>query len=256
MPNAYFLLQSHQEQLADNLESEDLMNTENYHLPQRKMGSMTDTQQYTGPDMQDIRSEETLEMTGSASMSHEGTKANANKGTTNQGKVSVTSATWCLDHNSPPPSTEPSIEPSTTWTRTRIIRPPERFCHDVAFIGQAWDSIWEVQDYEIQEELQDPLTFVATLNPDTMYYHEALRAPDQTQFLEVMKKEVSNHEARKHWELVPWSNMPSRTTILPAIWSMKCKHCIQTNKIYKWKATHNIHDRSRTNTIGRPSPQW
>ena len=88
-------------------------------------------------------------------------------------------------------------------TRTRIIRPPERFCHDVAFIGQAWDSILEVQDYEIQEELQDPLVaFVATSNPDTMYYHEALRAPDCTWFLEAMKKEVSDHKARKHWELV------------------------------------------------------
>ena len=112
--------------------------------------------------------------------------------------MTTTDSTQPFDHRDALPTVEPSAEPNVTRTRTRIIRAPERFCHNVAFIGQAWDSIWEVQDYEIQEELQDPLAFVATLNPDTMYYHEALRAPDCTQFLEAMKKEVSDHEARNH----------------------------------------------------------
>ena len=74
-----------------------------------------------------------------------------------------------------------------------------------------------------------------------MYYHEALRAPDRTQFLEAMKKEVSDHEARNHWELTPKSEVPDGTTILPAVWSMKRKRRIQTNEIYKWKARLNVH---------------
>ena len=52
MPNAYLLPQSHQEELADKLNSEDLINLESYHSPQGKSGSTTDTQQYAEPKCQ------------------------------------------------------------------------------------------------------------------------------------------------------------------------------------------------------------
>ena len=47
------------------------------------------------------------------------------------------------------------------------------------FIVQAWDTTWEVHVFEIQEELQDPIAFATTSNPnDTMYYSDALKASD------------------------------------------------------------------------------
>ena len=98
-----------------------------------------------------------------------------------------------------------------------------------------------MHDFQIQHDLQDPIAFAATSNPDTMYYANALKAPDRAQFIEAMKKEVLDHEARNHWELVPCSQVPQGTIILPAIWSMKRKRRILTNEIYKWKARLNVH---------------
>lgn len=87
-------------------------------------------------------------------------------------------------------------------TRTRTIHPPERYRQEVAFIAQSWDNIWEIQDYEIQEAMSDPIAFAATSNPDMMYLHKALRAPDRNEFIEAMKQEVKAHKDMKHWELV------------------------------------------------------
>jgi hypothetical protein len=123
-----------------------------------------------------------------------------------------------------------------TQTRTRTIHPPERYHHDVAFIAQSWDSIWEIQDYEIQEAMSDPVAFATMTNPDTMYLHEALRAPDRDKFIEAMSKEVKDHKMGNHWELVSKSEVPKGTAILPAVWSMKRKRRITTNEVYKWKA--------------------
>ena len=61
------------------------------------------------------------------------------------------------------------------------------------------------------------------------------------QFIKAMKKEVLDHESRNHWELVPWSQVPNGTVILPAVWSMQRKQRILTNVVYKWKARLNVH---------------
>jgi hypothetical protein len=121
------------------------------------------------------------------------------------------------------------------------IRPPERYRQDIAFIAQSWDSLWEIHDHEIQEAMSDPIAFATTSNPDTMYLHEALRAPDCEQFIEAMQKEVKDHEDLKHLEMISKSEVPEGTTILPAVWSMKRKHRISTQEVYKWKAHLNVH---------------
>jgi hypothetical protein len=148
--------------------------------------------------------------------------------------------TWADVHSQPAPTNVPTPVPVLT-TRTRTIRPPERYRQDVAFIAQAWDDIWDIKDYEIQESMSDPVAFAATTNPDTMYLHQALRAPDREKFIEAMAKEVQDHESGKHWEVVSKSEVPQGTSILPAVWSMKRKRRITTNEIYKWKARLNLH---------------
>ena len=80
-----------------------------------------------------------------------------------------------------------------------------------------------------------------TSNPDTMYYSNALKAPDKEQFIKAMKKDILDHETRNHWELVPQLQVPNGTVILPAVWSMKRKHRILTNNVYKWKTRLNVH---------------
>jgi hypothetical protein len=56
----------------------------------------------------------------------------------------------------------------------------------VSFIAQAWDTLWDIKDFEVQEALSDPITFAASSHPDTMYLHEALQANDREQFLKAV----------------------------------------------------------------------
>jgi hypothetical protein len=41
--------------------------------------------------------------------------------------------------------------------------------------------MWEIQDYETQCAMADPIAFAASSNPDTMYLHEALTCTGQSQ---------------------------------------------------------------------------
>jgi hypothetical protein len=94
------------------------------------------------------------------------------------------------------PDSEPSVPTVQQRTRTRIIRPPECYRLEVAFIAQAWDDMWDIKDYEIQEAMTDPIAFAAHTNPDTMYLHEALRAPDRADFIRAMQEEVKAHATK------------------------------------------------------------
>jgi hypothetical protein len=48
----------------------------------------------------------------------------------------------------------------------------------------------------------NPIAFAASADPDTMYYHQALKEPDRDTFIEVMQEEVHSHTDNKHWELM------------------------------------------------------
>ena len=90
--------------------------------------------------------------------------------------------------------------------------------------------------------MRDPITFKASGDPDNMYYHEALNAPDKDAFLQVIVKEVNGYIKGNHWELIPSSMVPYGTKVLDSVWAMKRKHDIKTCQIlYKHKACLNIH---------------
>jgi hypothetical protein len=89
--------------------------------------------------------------------------------------------------------------------------------------------------------MADSIAFAASSNPDMMHLHEALRAPDRAEFIKAMEQEVRDHKERQHWEMIPKSQVPEGTVVLPAVWSMKRKRRINTNEIYKWKARLNVH---------------
>ncbi len=102
----------------------------------------------------------------------------------------------------------------------------------------AFDAIKEWVDME--GEQHPMLAFAASADPDTMYYHEAMREPDRAKFIKAMEKEVKSHTENEVWELVPRSSVPPGTKILPAVWAMKRKRRIATREVYKWKARLNI----------------
>jgi Reverse transcriptase (RNA-dependent DNA polymerase) len=103
---------------------------------------------------------------------------------------------------------------------------------------------WEVfsdDGYQIQTELEDPIAFAASNNPDVMHVNQALKAPDRDNFVEAMKTEVQAHTDNKHWVIVHRSKVPDGVKVLPAVWAMRRKRRIATQEVYKWKARLNIH---------------
>ena len=62
--------------------------------------------------------------------------------------------------------------------------------------------------------MADPIGFRASTDPDTMYYHQAMQAPDKEQFIAAIVKEIINHITNNHWQLLPKSEVPAGTKVL------------------------------------------
>lgn len=105
---------------------------------------------------------------------------------------------------------------------------------------QYYEAMHE-DDYTLQDNMADPIAFKASTDPDTMYYHEAISAPDKDQFLKAIVDEVNAHIDGNHWKLVPRESVPKGEKILDSVWAMKRKRDIKTREVYKHKARLNIH---------------
>ena len=74
-----------------------------------------------------------------------------------------------------------------------------------------YDALHE-DELEQQREMDDPIAFLATTgkkgDKDTMYFHQAMAAPDRKEFVKAMKKEFTDHTNREHWELIDKSKVP------------------------------------------------
>ena len=120
----------------------------------------------------------------------------------------------------------------------RTIRAPERF--DPTAYSAYYDVLHE-EDFALQDQMNDPLAFKASSDPDTLYYHEAMAAPDRKEFLQAIVNEVNAHIENNHWALIPKDEVPPDAKILDSIWAMKRKRDIKTQSVYKHKARLNIH---------------
>ncbi len=92
-----------------------------------------------------------------------------------------------------------------------------------------------------QNEMDSPPSHMTKTDADTMYFDEAMRAPDAAEFTEACIKEVNDHVERKHWCMIRREDAPQGTNILPSVWSMKRKRDIKTQQVCKWKARLNVH---------------
>jgi hypothetical protein len=50
-----------------------------------------------------------------------------------------------------------------------------------------YDALHE-DDYRIQEEMKDPVAFMSATDEHTMYYDQAMRAPERQNFVEEVEK--------------------------------------------------------------------
>ena len=153
-----------------------------------------------------------------------------------------------------PPPLEEETPPVTTTRSGRAIRPTARYQQSLAQREQgivAWEILVDQdeqetiptakQQYKLQMQLADPLVYAASSDPDILYLHEAMKAPDRAQFLKAMEREIKGHEEGNHWVLVPKHQVPKGTKVLDAVWSMRHKRRIESQQIYKWKARLNVH---------------
>ncbi|KAL7575399.1 hypothetical protein ACA910_007307 [Epithemia clementina (nom. ined.)] len=151
----------------------------------------------------------------------------------------------------PPPEPNPFVR---TTQSGRVVCPTERYTQGLEQRHQglvAWEVLVDqddsediptaAQQFHLQTQMEDPLAFAVSSDPDVMYLHEALRAPDRRQFLEAMDVEINGHIKGKHWIVVPRTEVPKGTRILDAVWSMRRKRRLDTREIYKWKARLNVH---------------
>ena len=115
----------------------------------------------------------------------------------------------------------------------------------------AWEVLYDQYDVEtkptqnkqfiLQGRLSNPIAFAASVDPDIMYYHQAMKEPDHEQFRRSVLKEIHNHETNQHLEVIPAQNIPPNTKVLDMVWTMRRKRRIDTRQVYKWKARHNVH---------------
>jgi hypothetical protein len=111
----------------------------------------------------------------------------------------------------------------------------------VANVDEAYYDVLHEDDYRIQEDMKDPLAFMSSTGEDTMYYAQAMKAPDKQNFIEAIVKEVNDHITSKHWILIPRSKVPKGVKVLDSVLSMKRKRDIKTRKVYKHKSILSVH---------------
>ena len=154
----------------------------------------------------------------------------------------------------PAPTPDPTGDDSTIRRSTRSRQPTQRLKESVemglmeGFPASAtdddeayYDALHE-DDYTIQDQMCDPIAFMGNkADKDTLYYHQAMAAPDKIQFQEAMIKEFTDHTELQHWVPVLLTTLPFGTKVLDSIWAMKRKRDIVTQAILKWKARLNLH---------------
>ncbi len=83
----------------------------------------------------------------------------------------------------------------------RTSKPPERL---------AFKALLEPFDY-LEPDIwhdQHPLASKASTDPDSMYYHQAMKEPDKKKFEEAMDRELEDHLKKGSYKLFPRSKLP------------------------------------------------
>ena len=151
-------------------------------------------------------------------------------------------STTMEDTNETPETTE--MNHNTTRPQ-RNRRTPNRFADYVMEHEEMDDPMAFAIEHEVMDEpTHNEITAMAFAarkgDPDTLYLHEAMRAPDADKFRQAMQKEIEAHENKGHWTLVKRNELPRGIAPLPAVWAMKRKRRAATGQIYKYKARLNV----------------
>ena len=148
-------------------------------------------------------------------------------------------------------------EDQTLRRSNRVRKPVERFKFE-AMLAEIMDTTTDSEGAEFEdphspapgeifcmkamfgddtEQPEHPLlAFGASNDPDTLYLHEAIRAPDKKQFKEAMVKEFNGQWDNGNFKLIEWKQLKRGTPVLPGVWALKRKRRILSGEVYKHKA--------------------
>ncbi len=70
-----------------------------------------------------------------------------------------------------------------------------------SLMGETDEDLFHDAHLELQERMRNPIAFHAKMMGDIMYYRQALKQPDASQFVDVIIKEINGHVDNKHWRL-------------------------------------------------------
>ncbi len=102
-----------------------------------------------------------------------------------------------------------------------------------------WDD-WCEKDLFAFKAGAEPMAMKAFTDPDTMYYHQAMREPDRDKFQEAIRKECEDHFRESNYKLINIDEVPKDATLLSSVWQMKRKRKPSTGEISKYKARMNV----------------
>jgi hypothetical protein len=60
-----------------------------------------------------------------------------------------------------------------------------------------YDAMHE-DEYRIQDDMTDPIAFLARTDEDTMYFHQVMKAPDREEFVKAIVKEMNIYIVSKN----------------------------------------------------------
>jgi Reverse transcriptase (RNA-dependent DNA polymerase) len=134
------------------------------------------------------------------------------------------------------PPTQANTElPAPTTRSGRLTGPPARFQDYVVY-----ESVAHIDTVTPPTDMMSPLAFGATNDPDVLYFHEAMQAPDKENFLLAMQEEIDGQTRNGNWIVVHKDTLPEGVRILPAVWAMRRKRKVLDVTIYKWKARLHV----------------
>lgn len=117
-----------------------------------------------------------------------------------------------------------------TATSTESLLAPEG-----AIQGEMYSLHMLFPDHEEQDFNNPLLAFKSTSDPDTMYYHEAMRMKDRREFVKAMEEEIRDNFKHKNFSIVHKSQVPQGATVL-----LRRKRHIKTGEIKRYKARINV----------------
>ncbi|KAI2497426.1 hypothetical protein MHU86_17084 [Fragilaria crotonensis] len=132
----------------------------------------------------------------------------------------------------------------------RTIKPPQKYlaamCTEISDAtrndveGEIFCYVAMFPDDDRWAYRNPLMAYKAVSDPDTLYYHQAMKEEDRAMFKESMTKEVTDQFNNGNFTIIPKSEVPKGQTILPAVWQMKRKRDAKDGSIKKYKARLNI----------------